>query len=150
NGLSLYGCYLRTTAPQRRGGILFGLGVGPNRWSCVAYCAHLRAPGFGGFTFQPPRPGARDPHTGSHPPQRGAPSEVADFQAALDYLKGRPDADPTGVGFFGISKGGGAGVIAAARDPYVRCVVTDGIFGTYSTMLPYMHRWIRIYSRKRW
>src|SRR5262249_37669897 len=27
---------------------------------------------------------------------------------------------------------------------------TDGIFGTYSTMLPYMHRWIRIYSRKRW
>ena len=30
-------------------------------------------------------------------------------------------ADPRGVGLFGISKGGSAGLIAAAKDDYVRC-----------------------------
>ena len=36
--------------------------------------------------------------------------EVRDAEAALAYLKSRPDADPRGVGFFGISKGAGAGL----------------------------------------
>ncbi len=72
--------------------------------------------------------------------------EVSDAQAALAYLKGRPDADPRGVGFFGISKGAGAGLFAAARDPYVRCCVTDGVFGIYTTLVPYMRQWFRIYN----
>jgi fermentation-respiration switch protein FrsA (DUF1100 family) len=50
------------------------------------------------------------------------------------------------VGFFGISKGAGAGLLAAARDPYVRCFVTDGVFGTYTTIVPYMRQWIKIYN----
>ena len=45
--------------------------------------------------------------------------EVADFIAALAYLKSRPHAHPIGVGLFGISKGAGAGLLAAANDPYV-------------------------------
>src|SRR5207247_5424641 len=70
------------------------------------------------------------------------------FQAALAYLKRRTDADPRGVGFFGISKGGSAGLIAAAADPYVRCFVTDGIYATFPTMVPYMRKWITIYSNQ--
>src|SRR5262249_15671397 len=62
----------------------------------------------------------------------------------------RSDGDPRGIGFFGISKGGGAGLLAAARDPYVRCFVTDGIFATHATMVPYMRRWISIYSDRYW
>ena len=80
----------------------------------------------------------------------GSPTtRCSDVQAALAYLKERPDADPRGVGFFGISKGGSAGLLAAADDPYVRCFVTDGIFATYTTMVPYMRKWIRIYSDHR-
>ena len=30
---------------------------------------------------------------------------VADMKAAVAYLKSRPDADPRGFGFFGVSKG---------------------------------------------
>ena len=71
---------------------------------------------------------------------------MQDTRAALEYLKARPDADPRGVGFFGISKGGGAGLFAACADAYVRCCVTDGVFGTYSTLVPYMRLWLRIYS----
>ncbi|MCS6866210.1 MAG: alpha/beta hydrolase, partial [Gemmata sp.] len=46
----------------------------------------------------------------------------------------------------GISKGGSTGVIVAASDPWIRCVVTDGMYGTHTTMVPYMQRWIQIYS----
>ncbi len=74
--------------------------------------------------------------------------EVKDTLAALDYLRKRPDADPRGVGFFGISKGGSAGLIAASRDRSVRCCVTDGVFGTYSTLVPYMRHFFRIYNKR--
>src|SRR5262249_11549220 len=62
----------------------------------------------------------------------------------------RPDADPRGVGFFGISKGGGAGLYTAAFDPTIRCCVTDGAFAAFPTIVPYMRKWVAIYSNRRW
>lgn len=41
DGLNLRGCYLKTSAPRRKGVILFGLEYGSNRWSCVPYCEQL-------------------------------------------------------------------------------------------------------------
>ncbi|HEV3258935.1 MAG TPA: alpha/beta hydrolase [Gemmataceae bacterium] len=145
DGLTLHGCYLRTTA-RRRGVILFGLEFGSNCWSCQPYCEHLVANGFDVFAFEPRSQGGSDGQPGYEPLQWVTNYEVRDTQAALAYLKGRGDADPCGIGFFGISKGGGAGLLAAARDPYVRCFVTDGIFGTHTTMVPYMRKWISLYS----
>src|SRR5207237_767607 len=40
----------------------------------------------------------------------------------------------------------GAGLIAASGDPFVRCFVTDGLFGTFTTLMPYMRQWFRIYN----
>jgi fermentation-respiration switch protein FrsA (DUF1100 family) len=37
---------------------------------------------------------------------------------------------------------------AAARDPYVRCFVTDGVFAAYTTLVPYMRQWFRIYNTR--
>ena len=150
NGLTLCGCYLRTTAWQRHGVILFGLEYGSNRWSCLSYCENLIANGFDVFTFECRNQGDSDVQPGYDPLQWVTDHEVADFQAALAYLKSRSDGDNRGVGFFGISKGGGAGLLAAANDPYVRCFVTDGIFATHATMIPYMRRWIAIYSDRYW
>ncbi len=75
--------------------------------------------------------------------------DVADMRAAVKYLRARPDADPRGIGVFGISKGGSTGVVVASTDPWVKCVVTDGMYGTHTTMVPYMQRWISIYSGHR-
>jgi pimeloyl-ACP methyl ester carboxylesterase len=150
DGLSLCGCYLRTTAPRRRGVILFGLEYGSNRWACVPYCSFLREAGFDVFSFEPRSQGDSDAQPGYEPLQWVTEYEVRDFQAALAYLKQRPDADPRGIGFFGISKGGSAGVLAAARDLWVRCFATDGIFATHTTMLPYMRKWIAIYTDRKW
>jgi uncharacterized protein len=71
---------------------------------------------------------------------------VTDARAALAYLKSRADIDPRGLGLFGISKGGGLAMFLAAEDRTVKCVVTDGAYGTYLTVVPFMRRFVSIYS----
>jgi pimeloyl-ACP methyl ester carboxylesterase len=148
HGLQLHGCYLRTTRPIRRGVILFGLEYGSNRWACLPYCEHLIQAGYDVFAFEPRGQGESKCQPGYQPMQWVTDHEVNDFRTAVGYLKARADADPRGIGFFGISKGGTAGLIAAASDPWVRCFVTDGIFATYSTMVPYMRKWFGIYNNR--
>jgi pimeloyl-ACP methyl ester carboxylesterase len=150
DGIALHGCYFRTSAWPRRGVILFGLEFGSNAWACVPYCEDLLAKGFDVFTFEPRNQGESEHLAGYDPLQWVTDYEVEDFQSALSYLKNRPDADRRGVGLFGISKGGSAGLAAAATDSYVLCCVTDGIFATYSTMVPYMRKWVTIYSDRYW
>ncbi len=58
DGLSLRGCYFRTSRP-RRGVILFGLEFGSDRWSCRAYCEHLIDAGYEVFAFEPRARGKR-------------------------------------------------------------------------------------------
>jgi dipeptidyl aminopeptidase/acylaminoacyl peptidase len=149
DGLALRGCYLRTAAPQRRGVILFGLEFGSNRWACRQYCQALLAAGYDVFAFEPRNQGESDRDPNYEPLQWVTDRDVTDMRAAVAYLKSRPDADPRGAGIFGISKGGSTGVLVAATDPWVRCVVTDGMYGTHTTMVPYMQRWIQIYSGAR-
>ncbi len=146
NGLELRGCYLRTSAARRCGVVLFGLEFGSNRWSCVPYCEHLLEAGFDVFAFEPRGQGDSAAQPGYDPLQWVTDFEVEDTKTALEYMKSRPDADPRGIGFFGISKGGAAGIIAAAEDPWVRCFLTDGMFATYSVMVPYMRKWYGIYN----
>jgi pimeloyl-ACP methyl ester carboxylesterase len=148
DGLQLAGCYCATRQP-RRGVILFGLEFGSNRWSCRAYCEHLIAAGYDVFAFEVRNQGDSDTQKEYEPLQWVTEHEVRDTEAALAYLKSRPDADPRGVGFFGISKGGGAGLIAASRNPDILCCVTDGVFGTYTTIIPYMRYWFQIYNDHR-
>jgi pimeloyl-ACP methyl ester carboxylesterase len=148
DGLTLCGCYLRARTPRRVGVILFGLEFGSNRWSAVPYCEFLRRAGFDIFAFEPRCQGDSDCQPGYEPLQWVTAFEVLDFRAALAYLRNRPDADPRGVGLFGISKGGSAGLLAAKRDPYLRCFVTDGSFATHTTMVPYMRKWVAIYSTR--
>ena len=147
DGQTLAGCYLKAAGP-RRGVILFGLEFESSRWSCLPYCEYLVAAGYDVFAFESRGQGDSTRQPGYDPLQWVTHFELRDAQAALAYLKGRPDADPHGVGFFGISKGAGAGLLAAARDPSVRCCVTDGVFGSYTTVVSYMRHWFRIYNNQ--
>ncbi len=145
DGLTLQGCYLKTKL-KRRGVILFGLEFGSTCWSCWPYVEHLVAAGFDVFAFEPRNQGESDRMPGYDPLQWVTEYEVHDAEAALSYLKCRPDADPRGVGVFGISKGAGACLLAATNDPWVRCFATDGVFATMTTIVPYMRQWVRIYN----
>jgi fermentation-respiration switch protein FrsA (DUF1100 family) len=148
DGLFLRGCYLRTTAEERAGVILFGLEFGSNRWSCLPYCEHLREAGYDVFALETRGQGDSEGQVGYEPLQWVTDYEVRDTRSALAYLKSRADADPRGVGFFGISKGAGAGLQAAIGDSYIRCCVTDGVFASYTTLVPYMKQWFRIYDSR--
>jgi alpha-beta hydrolase superfamily lysophospholipase len=145
DGLTLNGCYYKGEG-DRRGVILFGLEFGSDCWSCWSYCERLVANGFDVFAFETRNQGKSDSVPDYEPLQWVTDAEVRDTEAAVAYLKKRPDADPRGIGLFGISKGAGAGVLVAAQDPYIRCCVTDGMFATATTLYPYMLQWFTIYN----
>jgi alpha-beta hydrolase superfamily lysophospholipase len=148
NNVTLHGCYWK--APEeRRGVILFGLEYGSNCWSCQPYCEFLRDAGYDIFTCETRGQGASLAHDGYDPLQWVTTFEIEDLRAALAYLKGRADADPRGVGLFGLSKGGSTGLFLAAEDSSVRCCAVDGIFSTYTTMIPYMMKWVAIFTNRR-
>src|SRR5262249_35386106 len=147
DGLTLAGCYFKSRRP-RRGVIVFGLEFGSAAWAAWPYCERLVESGFDVFAFEARNQGQSDSGPGYDPLQWVTRYEVLDTRAALDYVRGRPDADPRGVGFFGISKGAGAGVLVAADDPHVLCCVTDGMFATKTTLMPYMQQWFRIYNTR--
>ena len=146
DGLTLRGCYLPTTTAQRRGVILFGLEFGSDRWACRQYCEELVATGYDVFTYEPRNQGDSDKDPNYEPLQWVTDKDVADMRAAIGYLLARPDADPNGIGVFGISKGGSTALLIAPSQPAIRCLATDGAYATYTTMVPYMQRWICIYS----
>ena len=87
-----------------------------------------------------------DAEPGYQPLQWVTDHEVRDLQAALAYLRTRPDRDPAGVGLFGVSRGGGDGPLRRRRATRgVWGVITDGAFPTRGTMLAYILRWAEIY-----
>lgn len=146
DGLALRGCYFKTPH-SRRGVIVFGLEYNSNRWSCASYCEHLVEAGYDVFAYEPRNQGDSGREPGLEPLHWPCDRDVSDARSALAYLKSRPDADPRGVGWFGISKGAGAGLLAAQDDPAVRCAVCDGMFSITYTVVPYMRRWITIYNK---
>jgi len=149
DGAKLCGCYLKHRGHVRRGVILFGLEFGSNRWAAIPYCEKLRDAGYDVFAYEPRNQGDSEIESTYAPMQWVTHKDVADARAAAAYLKGRKDADPRGYGIFGVSKGGSVGLLLAAEDPDVRCVVTDGAFATYTTVVPYMRRWVGIYSSQK-
>lgn len=147
NGLTLQGCYLRTDKP-RKGVVLFGLEFGSNRWSCSSYCDWLLEAGYDIFTYESRNQGDSDRQPGYEPLQWITQYEVDDCRAAIAYLKSRPDRDQRGIGLFAMSKGAAAGLYIASEDPFIRCVCSDGVFASLTTMIPFMRQWISIYSNK--
>ena len=120
------------------------------RWSSGPFCEFLREAGYDVFACESRGQGQTPTLNGYEPLQWVTDFDVADYRVALEYLKRRPDADPRGIGLFGLSKGAAAAIIGASGDPALRCIVTDGMFGTRTTMIPYMAQWVLIYTvRKR-
>jgi uncharacterized protein len=148
-GLVLRACYWKAKTP-RKGVVWFGLEFGSSRWSCGPFCEFLRQAGYDVFACESRGQGQTLSVNGYEPLQWVTRFDVEDYRVALEYLKRRPDADPRGFGLFGLSKGAAAGILATCDDPALRCVVTDGMFGTRTTMIPYMAQWVLIYTpRKR-
>lgn len=145
DGFSLAGTYLQGRAASRIGVIVFCHEYLGDRGSAGPYADTLRDLGFDLFAFDFRNHGESDSESGYSPLQWTSNRETRDLKAALAYLRKREDADPAGVGLFGVSRGGSTGLCVASREPTVWGVVTDGAFPTRGTMIAYSLRWAEIY-----
>ena len=150
DGLSLAGTYLASRTPTRAGVVVFCHEFLGDRGSASAYADSLRDLGFDLFAFDFRNHGDSQCEPSYAPLQWVSNRETRDLKAALAYLRKRPDADPAGVGLFGVSRGGSAAICVAAREPRVWAVATDGAFPTRGTMLAYIFRWAEIYVSSPW
>ncbi len=149
DGLELAGTYYRSLAPKRLGVVVFCHEFLGDRWSVSAYTDGLRERGFDLFSFDFRNHGESDEEPGLEKLHWVSDRELTDLRAALAYLRSRPDRDAAGASLFGISRGGGAALCVAAKDPTVWSVVTDGAFPTRGMILSYIHRWAPIYVGDR-
>ena len=150
DGLTLRGSYFRAPAARPKGLIVFCHEFLSDRWSGVAYWEFLQQAGFDIFAFDFRSHGTSDKDPAYTPRHWVTGYELADLEAAIAYLRTRSGADTLPIGLFGISRGGGASIGVAARDREIRCVVTDGAFGTHGTMLTYMQKWMLLVVGEKW
>ncbi len=145
DGFTLAGTYYAATTQSRVGQLVFCHEYLSNRWSFAPYAGPLRALGFDIFTFDFRNHGESESDPSYRPLQWVTDHEVRDLQAALAFLRTRPDHDEAGVAVYGVSRGGSTALVVAAQEPTVWAIITDGAFPTRGTMVSYIMRWAEIY-----
>jgi len=150
DGTSLRGMILRT--PNRgayRGTIVFCHEYGSDLFSCARYARPLIEAGFDVFTFDFRAHGESSNWGKYRPLQWPSDKEMEDVLGACAHVEAMLVADnlPAEVGLFGISRGAGSGLLAAATDSNIKAIVCDGAFSTDSTLISYMKRWASIFAR---
>lgn len=136
----------RGSGPRRQT-ILFLPEYGAKRNVFDFYIGFLRNEGYDVFSIDFCNFGESDTIPGYTSLQWVSTHEVEDALAAVDYLAARPDADPKGILVFGVSKGAGAGIGAAAKSQYVRGVATDCAFPTCDMVTEFAIKWCQIVVR---
>jgi pimeloyl-ACP methyl ester carboxylesterase len=61
--------------------------------------------------------------------------EVDDLLGAVEYVKNRPEVDPSRIAVYGYSMGGAVAIMAAARTTDIKALVTDCAFASLHTLL---------------
>ncbi|MCD6459838.1 alpha/beta fold hydrolase, partial [bacterium] len=126
--------------------IVFCHEVGAGRGSWHKYASYLPDAGYNVFTFDFRGHGASLSNNGYKPNQWISSYDLCDLKAVIKYLTTRDDVDPSNIGLFGISRGGGAAVCTAANmQDNIRAIVCDSAFSTYETMVDYIIRWTSVF-----
>jgi hypothetical protein len=99
-------------------------GAGSTRASTLDHAAMLARHGFGVLMVDAQGHG----ESGGTPMEWGW-NSVEDVGAAVDYLLSRPEVTAESIGVLGLSMGGQGAITAAAGDPRIRAVVSEGALG---------------------
>lgn len=134
-----------------RGMIVFAHEFDSNRGSCLRFCGYLLDHGYDLFAFDFRGNGQSPPEAGYKPRQFPSDREQSDMLGAIafigDWLEARHR--PRDIGLFGVSRGGGVCLLAAAEVDSVRAVVTDSAFSSDATMEFMMKRFATIFATIR-
>lgn len=148
DGTSLQGMTLpHARGTEYKGTIVFCHEYGSDLYSCARYTRPLIEAGYDVFTFDF-RAHGQSSGAEYKPLQWPSDKELGDVLGACAFVQANLSAegrDPN-IGLFGISRGAGAGLLAAATDPYVRAIVCDGAFDTERTLMALMKRWASIFA----
>jgi len=150
DGTNLRGMLLQ--CPNRsdyRGTIVFCHEYGSDMYSCARYARPLIENGFDIFTFDFRGHGESSSRGRYRPLQWPSDKELEDVLGATAHIESMLSAKgkPVEIGLFGISRGAGAGLLAASSDPNIKAVVCDGAFCTDTTVIALMRRWAHIFAR---
>lgn len=150
DGTSLRGMMLRS--PNRsdyRGTIIFCHEYGSDMYSSARYARPLVESGFDIFTFDFRGHGESSNRGRYRPLQWPSDKELEDILGATAHVGSMLAAEgrPAEIGLFGISRGAGAGLLAASSDPNIKAIVCDGAFCTDTTVIALMKRWAHIFAR---
>ena len=135
-----------------RGVIIFCHEYGCNMYSCSRYCLGLLRAGFDIFTFDFRSHGQSKDLPGYVSRLWCTDKEVSDAIGAITFVKDKlKNQNPTAkIGLFGISRGGGAAIMAAAKcSNDIKAVLTDSAFSTDTTLEWSMKKWVHIFARVR-
>ncbi len=135
-----------------RGVIIFCHEYGCNMYSCSRYCLGLLRAGFDIFTFDFRSHGKSKDLPGYVSRLWCTDKEVSDVIGAITFVKNKlkNENSPAKIGLFGISRGGGAAIMAAAKcHKDIKAVLTDSAFSTDTTMEWSMKKWVHIFARVR-
>ena len=133
------------------GMVVFAHEFGTDRASCLRYCRTLLDAGYDVFSFDFRGHGASAPEEGYRPRQWPSDRERNDMLGAIAFVSSYLEQEdrPCDIGVFGISRGGGAAILAAAAVENVRAIVTDGAFSSDTTLEYLMRRFATIFARIR-
>jgi len=139
------------SAVARRGMIIFAHEFKSDRHSALRYCRPLLEAGYDVFSFDFRGHGDSPPESAYKPRQWPTDREMSDMLGAIayvgDYLQGAGRGPE--IGLFGISRGAGAAILAAARLSCVTAIVADGAFSSDTIIEYYMKRWATIFAKVR-
>ncbi len=150
DGTSLRGMHLYTADRRNvKGTIIFCHEYGSDLYSCARYTRPLLEAGFDVFTFDFRGHGESSRPAAYHPLQWPSDKEREDVLGACAYVESTLASRglSSKVGLFGISRGAGAGILAAGSDPNIAAILCDGAFSTETTLVALMKRWAYIFAR---
>jgi dipeptidyl aminopeptidase/acylaminoacyl peptidase len=122
DGIALQGWYVPS---RNRAAIVLGHGWGGERDQLLPEAASLASSGYGVLLFDWRGHG----ESGGTGTTWGV-DEQRDLDAAVTFLRTRPDVDSLRIGGIGFSMGGMILATVASRDPRVRAVVLEGAFSS--------------------
>jgi pimeloyl-ACP methyl ester carboxylesterase len=152
DNLNLCGMFLHGHHSGRpKGMIIFAHEFASDMYSCARYCRPLLEAGYDLFSFDFRGHGESSNVQGYQPRQWPTESEVNDMLGAIAYVEDwlEQRGRPIEVGLFGISRGGGAAILAAQHHPAVKAIITDGAFSSDTTLEYLMKRWAYIFAKVR-
>ncbi|MEE9296810.1 MAG: alpha/beta fold hydrolase [Phycisphaerae bacterium] len=135
----------------KKGAVIFAHEFGVDRWSCYRYALPLRRAGYEVFAFDFRGHGQSPGEKGYKPRQFPSDREQFDMLGAIgfveDYLEhqGRPRE----VGLVGLSRGGGAAILASVGVESVKAIAVDGAFSSDTVLEYLLKKWACIFAKLR-